>query len=345
LLQHFAFLRLSGCYVIFFTGKKYFLSYSFIMVIVITDGYTLNPGDLSWDAFKQIGEVKYYDRTGAGDITERCREATIIITNKTPLSAEAIEAASKLKVIAVTATGYNIIDTSAAKQKGIIVCNVPEYGTDSVAQHTIALLLELTNSTGIHSQSVLKGEWEKSIDWSYTKKPVTELSGKTIGIVGFGRIGRRVAEISKAFGMKVIFYSPNKQSDFAASVSLHELFSESDVISLHCPLKPDNREFVNKDLLSLVKSTAFLINTSRGQLINEEHLADVLKQKKIAGAAVDVLSIEPPFKGSPLIGLSNCVITPHIAWKSFEARQRLLQTTLDNVKAALAGRPQNVVNA
>jgi glycerate dehydrogenase len=314
------------------------------MQIVITDGYTLNPGDLSWDDFKNIGEVKYYDRIAAEDVTQRCREAAIIITNKTPITAETINAASKLKLIAVTATGYNIVDIAAAKRKEIIVCNVPEYGTDSVAQHTISLLLDLTNHTGLHAQSVQKGDWEKSIDWSYTKTPVMELSGKTMGIVGFGRIGQRVAIIAKAFGMKIIFYNPHKQSDLATSVSLQELFRQSDVISLHCPLKPDNREFINKNLLALVKPTAFLINTSRGQLINEQDLADALQQKKISGAALDVLSTEPPGNGNPLIGLPSCIITPHIAWKSFEARQRLLQTTLNNVKAFVSGHPQNVVN-
>jgi len=215
------------------------------MQIVITDGYTLNPGDLSWDAFKDIGEVKYCDRTAPNEVTERCREAAIIITNKTPVTSETIQAAVNLKLIAVTATGYNIVDVAAAKQRQITVCNVPEYGTDSVAQHTIALLLELTNHAGLHSQSVQQGEWQKSIDWSYAKASIMELSGKIMGIVGFGRIGQKVAAVAKALEMEIIFYNQNKQSDFATSVSLHELFTESDIISLHCPLKPDNREFVN----------------------------------------------------------------------------------------------------
>jgi glycerate dehydrogenase len=315
------------------------------MQIVITDGYTLNPGDLSWDGFKNIAEVKYYDRTSPGEVAKRCRGADIIITNKTPVTSETIQAAVNLKLIAVTATGYNIVDIAAAKQRGITVCNVPEYGTHSVAQHTISLLLELTNHAGLHAQSVQEGEWQRSTDWCYTKTPLMELANKIMGIVGFGRIGQKVATIAKSLGMKIIFYNRNKQSDFATSVSLQNLFLQSDVISLHCPLKPDNREFVNKDLFSLMKPTAFLINTSRGQLINEQDLADALRQKKLAGAALDVLSIEPPADGNSLIGLSNCIITPHIAWISFEARQRLLQTTLDNVKAALAGHPQNIVNA
>jgi glycerate dehydrogenase len=315
------------------------------MQIVITDGYTLNPGDLSWDAFEKIAEVKYYDRTALHEITERCREATVIITNKTPVNAETINAAENLKLVTVTATGYNIVDVVAAKQRGVTVCNVPEYGTDSVAQHTIALLLELTNHVGMHKQSVLVAEWQNSADWSYTKAPLTELSGKTLGIVGFGRIGQKVAVIAHSLGMRIIFYNPSKQSDFAKSVSLQDLFIQSDVVSLHCPLKPDNREFVNKDLLSLIKPTSFLINTSRGQLINEQDLAEALTQKKLAGAALDVLSTEPPVNGNPLIGLPNCIITPHIAWVSFEARQRLMNTTLVNVRVALAGHPQNVVNA
>ncbi len=314
------------------------------MQIVITDGYTLNPGDLNWNAFEDLGEVKYYDRTSPDEVAERCREANVIITNKTPITKETIQAAPGLKLIAVSATGYNVIDTAAAKENGIPVCNVPIYSTDSVAQHSFALLLELTNHVGRHAQSVSEGEWQRSIDWCYVKSPITEISGKTIGIVGFGRIGQNVATIAKAFGMKVVFYNKGKQSEMATSVSLEELFATSDFISLHCPLKEDNYEFVNKTLLSKMKPSAFLINTSRGQLINEQDLADALKQNVLAGAALDVLSKEPPREGNPLIGLSNCIITPHIAWISFEARQRLMQLTFENVKAALEGHPQNVVN-
>ena len=314
------------------------------MQIVITDGYTLNPGDLSWEAFEKLGELKYYDRTSATEIAGRCREANVIITNKTPITSDTINNATNLKLIAVSATGYNIVDIVAAKVKGVPVCNVPEYSTDSVAQHTFALLLELTNHVGKHAQSVENGEWVRSADWSYVKAPIMELSGKTIGIIGFGRIGQKVAEIAKAFGMNVIIYNKGKQSLLAASVTLQDLFTQSDMVSLHCPLKEDNYGFINGQLLSLMKPTAFLINTSRGQLINEQDLSDALLSKVLAAVALDVLSSEPPAANNPLHGLQNCIITPHNAWISFEARKRLMQTTLDNILAALSGKPVNVVN-
>jgi glycerate dehydrogenase len=314
------------------------------MQIVITDGYTLNPGDLSWDDFEKLGDLKYYDRIPVNEVADRCREATVIITNKTPITAGTIYSATNLKLIAVSATGYNIVDIEAAKDKGVLVCNVPEYGTNSVAQHTFALLLELTNHVGKHAQSVAKGEWVRSADWSYVKAPIIELNDKTIGIIGFGRIGQKVATIAKAFGLNVIFYDKGKQSPLAASVTLEDLFAQSDVISLHCPLNEDNKGFVNRKLLSTMKPTAFLINTSRGQLINEEDLADALQRNMLAAAALDVLSTEPPAHTNPLINLQNCIITPHNAWISFEARKRLMETTLDNILAALSGRPVNVVN-
>ena len=314
------------------------------MQIVITVGYTLNPGDLSWNPFEKLGELKYYDRSPATEVAERCREATVIITNKTPITADTINSAPYLKLIAVTATGYNIVDVNAARDKGVLVCNVPEYGTNSVAQHTFALLLELVNHAGKHEQSVRKGEWFQSPDWSYAKAPIIELSGKTIGIIGFGRIGQKVAEIAKAFGMKVIFYNKGKRSLLASAVTLEDLFIQSDVVSLHCPLNEDNYCFINTQLLSLMKPTAFLLNTSRGQLINEQDLAAALKHNVLAAAALDVLSGEPPDSANPLIGLDNCVITPHNAWISFEARKRLMQTTLDNILGALTGKPVNVVN-
>ena len=315
------------------------------MQIVITDGYTLNPGDLSWDAFEKLGDLKYYDRTPANEVADRCRGATVIITNKTPITADTIYSATNLMLIAVSATGYNIVDIHAAKDKGVLVCNVPEYGTNSVAQHTFALLLELTNHVGKHAQSVANSEWVRSADWSYVKTPIIELSGKTIGIIGFGRIGQKVAAIAKAFDLNVIFYDKGKQSPFAASVTLEDLFAQSDIISLHCPLTEDNKGFVNRKLLSIMKPAAFLINTSRGQLINERDLADALQQQVLSAAALDVLSAEPPDASNPLIGLQNCIITPHNAWISFEARKRLMQTTLDNILAALSGKPINVVNA
>lgn len=313
-------------------------------VIVVTDGYTLNPGDLSWQKFDSLGEVIVYDRTPASLIHERCSHATIIVTNKTAIDSSIIQAAKDLKVIAVTATGFNVIDTEAAAKAKIPVCNVPGYGTDSVAQHAFALLLELTNHVGENAKSVKNGEWTSASDWCYSKKPIVELRGKTIGIVGFGKIGRQTAEIAHAFGMKVIYHSNAAIPGFATKVSLEEVFSKSDVVSLHVPLKNENMGFVNHRLLSLMKPTAYLVNTSRGQLINEEDLAAVLRGQKIAGAALDVLSKEPPPADNPLLNLPNCIITPHNAWLSAEARKRILDTTYDNIRAALNGNPQNVVN-
>lgn len=314
------------------------------MKIVITDGYTLNPGDLSWEPFDALGEVIYYDRTRPEEIMARCREAHVIVTNKTPVSAEVIASAKDLKLIAVTATGYNVVDIAAAKRKGIPVCNVPEYGTHSVAQHALALLLELTNHVGRHAQSVREGEWVRAIDWSYARAPLIELKDKTLGIVGLGRIGNQAANIAHALGMNVIYHGGRAEKIPATPVSLEELFSKSDFISLHCPLKADNQEFVNTALLSRMKPTAYLINTSRGQLIREPDLADALKKGVLAGAALDVLSKEPPPADHPLLGLPNCLITPHNAWLSYEARQRILDTTIQNVKMGIEGRPQHVVN-
>ena len=326
------------------------------MKIVITDGYTLNPGDLSWEPLHTSGEVIYYDRTAPADILLRCRPANIIVTNKTPIDAATIDAATGLRLIAVTATGYNMVDTMAARERGVPVCNVPEYGTDSVAQHTFALLLELSNSVGRYDQSVREGEWQRSPDFCYSKAPLIELKGKTLGLIGFGRIGRQVARIAQAFGMRILysgrsadgFHQPGEGDPSAEqspqAVPMTTLFKESDFISLHCPLTADNHSFINAEFLSYMKPTAFLINTARGQLINEADLAAALRNKVLAGAALDVLATEPPPPGHPLIGLSNCLLTPHIAWMSWEARQRLLQTTIDNIRRALSGAPQHVVN-
>jgi glycerate dehydrogenase len=312
--------------------------------IVVTDGYTLNPGDLSWDALHRFGEVTVYDRTGLSQIHERCVDATIIVTNKTSIDESMISKLKRLKIIAVTATGYNVVDVAAAKRNQIFVCNVPGYGTDSVAQHTFALLLELTNRVGKNSQSVANGEWSSSIDWCFVDAPITELSGKTLGVVGYGKIGERVSKIAETFGMEVIYHSPSKKTTHRKLVTLEELFTASDVVSLHCPLTESNKSFVNANLLSLMKPSSFLVNTSRGQLINEHDLAAALRTHKIAGAALDVLSQEPPPTGHPLIGLQNCIITPHNAWLSVEARQRILAITVDNIAKALSGRPQNIVN-
>ncbi|SHH74402.1 glycerate dehydrogenase [Chryseolinea serpens] len=315
------------------------------MEIVITDGYTLNPGDLDWSGIQALGNVRYHDRTAPEDIADRCRHAEIIVTNKTPINAHTLEHATKLKLVAVTATGYNIIDVAAAYTKGVAVCNVPAYGTDSVAQHAIALMLELTNHVGENSRSVSQGDWSTASDWCYSTSPLIELSGKVFGIVGFGRIGQRTAAIAEALGMNVIFYSPSKKSFPAKQVSLETLFRESDFISLHCPLTLDNVGFVNKALLSLMKPTAFLINTSRGQLINEMDLATALKRGTLKGAALDVLSQEPPPAGHPLTGVKQCIITPHTAWLSVEARSRILNATIENIKHFLEGSPQNLVTA
>jgi len=312
--------------------------------IVITDGYTLNPGNLDWKPFGIFGQVDLYERTSPAELLTRSADATIIVTNKTPITAEQISGLPKLKMIAVTATGYNVIDVVAAKQRGIVVSNVPAYGTDSVAQHAFALMLELTNNVGINNKSVHDGEWFNAKDWCYSKKPIMELRNKVLGVVGFGSIGQQVAKIAVAFGMKVIYHnSSGKIYDFAISVSLEKLFRESDIISLHLPLKNDTHGFVNNKLLSLMKPSAFLINTSRGQLINENDLADVLKKKNIAGAGLDVLSTEPPPAGHPLVGLDNCIITPHNAWFSIEARQRIMSATLQNIASFVKGTPENVV--
>jgi glycerate dehydrogenase len=314
------------------------------MEIVITDGFTLSAGEASWKAFSEFGKVKYYDRTAAVEAVARCYGANIIIANKTPITADIIEAASDLQLIAVTATGYNNIDVVAATKRNIKVCNVPAYSTYSVAQHVFSLLLHLTNHVSINAASVHRGEWQKAKDWCYSLQPIMELKDKVLGIVGFGKIGKQVAIIAQAFGMKVIYYGGREMLDNTQPVSLHELFIQSDVVSLHCPLTNDNKGFVNKELLGLMKSSAFLINTARGLLINEKDLSLALHQGRLAAAALDVLSNEPPEKNNPLTGMDNCIITPHTAWISEEARKRSMQVTLENIKAFLKGTPQNVVN-
>jgi glycerate dehydrogenase len=314
------------------------------MKIIITDGFTLNPGDLNWEGFEKIGPVEYYDRTTEIETIARTFAADIIITNKTIIDADVMHAASHLKMIAVTATGYNNVDTATAKSKGVTVCNVPGYGTHSVAQHTLALMLELTNNVGVNAASVAKGEWQAANDWCYSIKPVIELAGKSIGIVGMGKIGRQLAAVAHALGMHVLYYGGSSNEAYCQKASLYDVFINSDFVSLHCPLTDSNKEFVNKELLGLMKPTSYLINTARGLLINERDLSQVLYQNKIAGAALDVLSTEPPAKDNPLIGLPNCIITPHNAWISKEARQRIMDITLENITAFVNGKPQNVVN-
>lgn len=315
------------------------------MKIVIIDAYTINPGDLSWDALKEFGDLRMHDRTPAHLIVDRCQEAEAIITNKVPFNAETLAQLPYLKYIGVSATGYNIIDLEATREKNIVVSNVPLYGTEAVAQHTFALILELSNKVGLHSQSVLQGDWYKSPDWCYWKSPLTELAQKVMGIIGFGKIGQQVAQIAQAFGMKVIYYSPSpKESTFAQSVDLENLFQQSDIISLHTPLKENNKALINSQTISQMKPSAWLINTSRGGLIQEEELAQALNEGKLAAAALDVLSLEPPSQENPLIGAKNTLITPHNAWCAWEARKRLLEMTIANLKAFLEGIPQNVVN-
>ncbi len=315
------------------------------MKIVVTDGYALNPGDLSWDPIQQYGELIVYERTPHDLIGERCKDADIVLSNKTPLNREIIKRLSQLKLISVLATGYNVIDIEAARSRGVIVCNVPAYGTASVAQHAFALILLLTNHAALHVDSVKNGEWQRSPDWGYAKRPLTELAGKTLGIVGMGNIGQQTARIAIAFGMKVIYYSRHdKQTSLGEYTDIQTVFSNSDFISLHCPLTPDNKEFVNKKMIQRMKPTAYLINTARGQLINENDLTEALNSNIIAGAALDVLSQEPPEDENPLLKAKNCVITPHNAWMTKEARQRIIDVTSYNIKSFLMEKPDNVVS-
>jgi glycerate dehydrogenase len=315
------------------------------MKIIVTDGYALNPGDISWDAVSALGELQVYDRTPQELIIERCKQADIVLTNKVPFSKQTIDALDNLKMISVLATGYNVIDTKAAAGKSIPVCNVPAYGTASVAQHVFALLLECTNHVGLHAASVAAGDWQRSADWCYTKLPITELAGKTMGIVGLGNIGRRVAAISAAFGMKVIYHSRTERTDTnAVYCTIETLFAGSDIISLHCPLTPANTGFVNEKLLASMKPSSILINTSRGQLINEKDLADALNNNVIAGACLDVLSSEPPSPANPLLQAANCIITPHQAWITREARERVMVVTAENIQSFLKQHLVNRIN-
>ncbi len=312
--------------------------------IVVTDGATLNPGDLEWTSIMDFGQLDYFDTTPEHLASIRCASAEIIITNKTIISREVIRSAPKLKMIAVTATGYNNIDLMAAKEAGVIVCNVPEYGTYSVAQHTFALLLEMVNHVSVNAASTTNNGWAASGQWSYTKKRITELKGKTFGIVGFGRIGQQSAAFAAAFGMNVIFNNRSRKAHaYAKQVELEDLFSQSDVVSLHCPLTTDNKEFVDLLLLSKMKPDAMLINTSRGPLINEQDLVSALDQGLLARAALDVLSEEPPGRDHPLANHKKCLVTPHTAWISFEARQRLMKETINNIACFLTGKPIHVV--
>lgn len=319
------------------------------MKIVVLDGYTENPGDLSWEGMERLGQLTVYDRTTDHSIiAERIGDAEIVYTNKTPLSADVIKTCPNLKFIGVLATGYNVIDIEAAKAAGIPVCNIPTYGTDAVAQYTIALMLELCHHIGEHSDSVKNGEWSNIEDWCFWKHPLIELAGKSIGIAGFGRIGQRTAQIAQALGMKILAYDDYKNLDLENEncryVELDELLSESDVISLHCPLFPSTQGIINKDSIAKMKEGVMIINTSRGGLIVEEDLKDALNSGKVGGAAVDVVSSEPIATDNPLLSAKNMIITPHIAWAPRESRQRLMNIAVNNLQAFLDGNPVNVVN-
>lgn len=318
------------------------------MKIVVLDGYTLNPGDLSWNGLEALGELTVYERTPVDLVLERSASAEILFTNKTPLTGEVVNQLKELKFIGVLATGYNVVDVAAAKAKGIIVSNVPGYGTTSVAQFTFALLLELCHRVQRHSDTVFQGQWSKSPDFSYWNAPLTELAGKTMGIVGFGDIGNKVGDIATAFGMKIIATSrtqtDQKHRENFKWADLDTLLREADVVSLHCPLFPETQGLINTDRLLKMKRSAFLLNTSRGPLIVENDLAAALNDGIIAGAALDVLSAEPPTINNPLFTTRNCVITPHIAWATQEARQRLMEIAVNNLNEFICGRPINIVN-
>jgi glycerate dehydrogenase len=317
------------------------------MKIVVLDGYTLNPGDLDWGDLERLGECVIYDRTAPEERLDRVRDAEIVLTNKVVLDRNILRNLPKLKFITVLSTGVNVVELEAAREQGIPVANVPEYGTQSVAQMTMALLLELALHVGDNSRSVREGRWASGQDWCYWDDPLIELDGLEMGIVGFGRIGSRVASLAKAFGMQVSAYETAPTVElppYVRSRSLEDLLDAADVVSLHCPLTSRTQGIVNSQTLELMKRSAFLINTSRGGLVREHELAEALNEGQIAGAALDVLSIEPPQAGSPLIGVKNCIVTPHISWATGAARHRLMTTAVANVKAFLEGKPQNVVN-
>jgi glycerate dehydrogenase len=318
------------------------------MKTTILDGFTLNPGDLDWHDLERLSDCSIYDRTAHDQIIKRCQNANIIMTNKVPISGEIMDQLPNLEFINVMATGYNVIDTEAAKAKGIVVSNAAGYSTPSVVQHTFALLLERYNKTAAHSHAAKdEMKWANGNDFSFTLGSWHDLAGKTIGIIGFGTIGQKVAQVAEAFGMKVLANRRNMEGEAPVGVkyaSIDELLSRADVVSLHCPQTAETTKMVNADFIGKMKKSAVLINTARGGLIDEEALANALNNDHIAGAAVDVLSTEPPAKDNPLLSAKNCTITPHMAWASKEARQRLMEIMIENTRAFLMGEPQNVVN-
>lgn len=317
------------------------------MKIVVLDGHALNPGDLSWDCLRQFGEVTVYDRTPEDMVVNRIGDADIILLNKVVITADILDRCPSVKLICVLATGYNVVDHEAARLRGIPVCNVPAYGTDAVAQFTFALLLEICHQVGHHDQAVHAGRWADSPDFCFWDTPQMELAGKTIGIIGFGRIGRAVGRIARAFGMNVLAYNRSRCVEGAAIgeyVSLEELLQRSDVVSLHCPLTTENRHMINKDTIRMMKDGAILLNTARGPLVDEQALCDALSDGKLRFAAADVAAVEPIPTDSPLLRAPNCILTPHMAWAPVESRQRILDCTVASIRAFMAGSPRNTVN-
>lgn len=321
------------------------------MKIVVLDGYTLNPGDLSWDGLKKIGDLIVYDRTDFDpqSVIKAIDNADVVFTNKTPLSKEVLDNVSSIKYIGVLATGYNVVDVVTAKSKGIVVTNIPSYGTAAVAQFTLAMILEMCHHIGAHSEAVKDGEWNRCPDFCFWNYPLIELAGKTLGIIGFGNIGQATAKIAQAFGLNILAFDSypdsSLESETCKYATLDELFEQSDIISLHCPLFESTRGIINKSNIDKMKDGVMIINTSRGPLINEQDLSDALNQGKVAGAAVDVVSSEPISNDNPLLKAKNCIITPHIAWAPKESRSRLLNTAVDNLQAFINGTPTNVVNS
>lgn len=316
------------------------------MNIIVLDGYTLNPGDLEWAELEKLGNLTVYDRTSPDEVVERAKEADAVIVNKQKLGKETLAGLKRLKYIGVSATGVNNVDLDGARELGIRVTNVSGYSTSSVAQHTFGLILALASRVELHSQSVLRGEWVSAQDWSYTLSPLVELGGKTLGLIGLGSIGEAVANVGLGFGMKVIAYRKDPSKGFPTGVEsadLEELLSQSDVVSLHCPLTPETQGIINASTISLMKKSAYLINTGRGPLIVENDLAEALHSGALAGAGLDVLSEEPPKEDNPLLKAPNCVITPHVAWASFEARKRLMKLVAQNLEIFLEGGEQSIV--
>jgi len=320
------------------------------MKIVCLDGYTLNPGDLSWDCFEALGDLTVHDRSDNDEILNRSQGAPILLTNKTPITAETISELPDLKYIGVLATGYNVVDIAAAAERGVTVTNIPTYGTDTVAQHTVAMMLEMARGISAHNKAVHDGQWTSCKDFCFAVTPIVELTGKTLGVLGLGRIGIAVARIAAAMGMRIVtdekYYFPN-QNDMSGleiePLPADELFKQADVITLHCPLTSDTEHIINAERLSQMKKTATVINTSRGPLIDQHALAQALKDDVIAGAALDVLDVEPAQADNPLLGAPNCIITPHVAWYAREARDRLMRIAAENLKAFQSGKPVNTV--